>query len=78
MARPAELVALRIEDPSLNPATGDGVALILNTKAGREESHYLSREAVTHVDGARAYASASCGSSPRSSVKTASILRISR
>jgi site-specific recombinase XerD len=47
MARRAELVTLRIEDLSFNADTGDGVALIRNTKAGREESRYLSREAVT-------------------------------
>jgi site-specific recombinase XerD len=47
MARRAELVALRVEDLSFNAESGDGVALIRNTKAGREESRYLSREAVT-------------------------------
>jgi len=47
MARRAELVALRVEDLSFNAETGDGTALIRNTKAGREESRYLSREAVT-------------------------------
>jgi site-specific recombinase XerD len=47
MARRAELVALRIADLSFNAAAGDGVALIRNTKAGREESRYLSVEAVT-------------------------------
>jgi len=47
MARRAELVALRLEDLSFNSETGDGVALIRNTKAGREESRYLSIEAVT-------------------------------
>jgi site-specific recombinase XerD len=47
MARRAQLVALRMEDLSFNPESGDGVALIRNTKAGREESRYLSREAVT-------------------------------
>jgi site-specific recombinase XerD len=46
MARRAELVALRIEDLSFNPESGDGVALIRNTKAGREESRYLSTAAV--------------------------------
>jgi len=46
MARRAELVVLRVEDLSFNADTGDGVALIRNTKAGREESRYLSREAV--------------------------------
>jgi site-specific recombinase XerD len=40
MARRAELVALRVEDLSFNADTGDGVALIRNTKAGREESRY--------------------------------------
>lgn len=47
MARRAELVALRVEDLAFNTEGGDGVALIRNTKAGREESRYLSREAVT-------------------------------
>ena len=46
MARRAELVALRVDDLSLNLESGDGVALIRNTKAGREESRYLSAEAV--------------------------------
>jgi site-specific recombinase XerD len=46
MARRAELVTLRIEDLSFDTDAGDGVALIRNTKAGREESRYLSREAV--------------------------------
>lgn len=46
MARRAELVALRVEDLSFNAEAEDGVALIRNTKAGREESRYLSREAV--------------------------------
>jgi integrase len=49
MGRRAELVALRVEDLSFNSSTSDGVALIRNTKAGREESRYLSAEAVTHV-----------------------------
>jgi site-specific recombinase XerD len=47
MARRAELVALHVEDLSFDTDAGDGVALIRNTKAGREESRYLSREAVT-------------------------------
>jgi site-specific recombinase XerD len=46
MARRAELVALSISDLSFNAAPGDGVALIRNTKAGREESRYLSADAV--------------------------------
>jgi integrase len=46
MARRAELVSLRVEDLSFNADAGDGVALIRNTKAGREESRYLSAEAV--------------------------------
>jgi integrase len=49
MARRAELVALRVEDLSFNAEASDGVALIRNTKAGREESRYLSRDAVTHL-----------------------------
>jgi site-specific recombinase XerD len=47
MARRAELVALNVSDLSFNADSGDGVALIRNTKAGREESRYLSTEAVT-------------------------------
>lgn len=47
MARRAELVALRVEDLSFNDDAGDGVALIRNTKARREETRYLSAEAVT-------------------------------
>ena len=43
MARRAELVAIRVEDLSFNAQSGDGVALIRNTKAGREESRYLYR-----------------------------------
>jgi site-specific recombinase XerD len=46
MARRAELVALNVPDLSFNAGTRDGVALIRNTKAGREESRYLSRDAV--------------------------------
>jgi site-specific recombinase XerD len=49
MARRAELVALRVEDLSFNTEAGDGSALIRNTKAGREESRYLSREAVMRL-----------------------------
>ena len=45
MARRAELVALNVSDLSFGTRTGDGVALIRNTKAGREESRYLSAEA---------------------------------
>jgi hypothetical protein len=40
-------VALRLEDLSFNAETADGVALIRNRKAGREESRYLSAEAAT-------------------------------
>jgi integrase/recombinase XerD len=46
MARRAELVSLKVSDLAFNSRTGDGVALIRNTKAGREESRYLSRDAV--------------------------------
>lgn len=46
MARRAELVALRVGDLSFNDKGDDGVALIRNTKARREESRYLSRTAV--------------------------------
>lgn len=46
MARRAELVALRVTDLTFSAEAGDGVALIRNTKAGREESRYLSAEAV--------------------------------
>ena len=47
MARRSELVALTQEDIRLNPATGDGVAIIRMTKVGREEARYLAPEAVT-------------------------------
>jgi len=47
MARRAEQVALRIADLSFNAESRDGVALIRNTKAGREESRYLSVDTVT-------------------------------
>jgi integrase len=46
MARRAELVALTLSDLSFNAGAGDGVARIRNTKAGREESRYLSGESV--------------------------------
>jgi len=46
MARRAELVALNVSDLSFNGGGRDGVALIRNTKAGREESRYLSSDAV--------------------------------
>jgi site-specific recombinase XerD len=49
MARRAELVALRSQDLAFNLEAGDGVALIRNTKAGREESRYLSLDAVRHL-----------------------------
>lgn len=49
MARRAELVALRVENLSFNDQAGDGVALIRNTKAGREESRYLSVDAVASL-----------------------------
>jgi site-specific recombinase XerD len=54
MARRAELVALHVKDLSFNAESGDGVALIRNTKAGREESRYLShrcREVAEGLDG---------------------------
>ncbi len=47
MARRAELVALRVGDLSFNKTGGDGVALIRNTKVGRDESRYLSPAAVS-------------------------------
>lgn len=49
MARRAELVALRVENISFDADAGDGVALVRNTKAGREESRYLSLEASTRL-----------------------------
>jgi integrase len=49
MARRSELVALRVEDLSFNADAGGGVALIRKIKAGREESRYLSHEAVTQL-----------------------------
>ncbi len=48
MARRAELVALTVEDLSLDPA-GDGTALIRMTKVDREEPRYLSSEAVANL-----------------------------
>jgi site-specific recombinase XerD len=48
MARRAELMALRVADLSFDKS-GDGVALIRNTKARREESRYLSRAAVASL-----------------------------
>lgn len=45
MARRAELVALTVDDLSLDPA-GDGTALIRMTKVNREEPRYLSSEVV--------------------------------
>jgi len=47
MARRAELVAVCVADLSFNTDSRDGVALIRNTKAGREESRYLSAQAVS-------------------------------
>jgi integrase len=38
-------VALSVQDLAFHIETGDGVALIRNTKAGREESRYLSADA---------------------------------
>ncbi len=46
MARRSELVALRVGDLSFDAKRRDGVAVIRNTKARREESRYLSRAAV--------------------------------
>jgi site-specific recombinase XerD len=45
MARRAELVALTVEDLSLDPA-GDGTVLIRMTKVDREEPRYLSTDVV--------------------------------
>lgn len=45
MARRGELVALTVEDLSLDPA-GDGIALVRMTKVDREEPRYLSPEVV--------------------------------
>ena len=56
MARRAELVALQVGDLSFNDKGGDGVALIRNTKARREESRYLSRAAVTALKAWMAHA----------------------
>lgn len=49
MARRAELVALTVEDLSLDPA-GDGTALIRMTKVDREEPRYLSTDVVHALD----------------------------
>ena len=56
MARRAELVALRVGDLSFKDKGGDGVALIRNTKARREESRYLSQAAVAALKAWMAYA----------------------
>lgn len=48
MARRAELVALTVDDLSLD-GTGDGTALIRMTKVDREEPRYLTPEVVTHL-----------------------------
>jgi integrase/recombinase XerD len=56
MARRAELVALRLADLSFNERGGDGVALIRNTKARREEPRYLSRAAVAALKAWMAHA----------------------
>ncbi len=57
MARRAELVALRVVgDLVFNDKGGDGVALIRNTKARREDSRYLSRAAVNALKAWMAHA----------------------
>ena len=61
MARRAELVALRVGDLSFNDKAGDGVALIRNTKARREESRYLSRTAVSALKAWMAHAGIDSG-----------------
>jgi site-specific recombinase XerD len=61
MARRAELVALRVGDLSFNGKGGDGVALIRNTKARREESRYLSRAAVSALKAWMAHAGIDSG-----------------
>ena len=61
MARRSELVALLTENISYNGNTGDGVALVRNTKAGRDESRYLSRDAVTHLRAWMAFAQIESG-----------------
>jgi integrase len=48
MARRAELVALRVEDLSLDPGP-DATALIYMSKVDRQEARYLSVDAVTHL-----------------------------
>lgn len=42
-------MALRVADLSFNAESGDAAALIRNTKAGREESRYLSINAVKYL-----------------------------
>ncbi len=60
MARRAELVALTVEDLSLDP-TGDGTALIRMTKVDREEPRYLSPEAVRSLEAWLAHAGITTG-----------------
>jgi site-specific recombinase XerD len=61
MARRAELVALRVGDLTFNDKDADGVALVRNTKARREESRYLSRTAVTALKAWMAHARVDSG-----------------
>jgi len=70
MARRAELVALRVADLSFNARGGDGVALIRNTKARREEPRYLSRAAVSALKAWMAHARIDSGWVFRRFVKT--------
>ncbi len=61
MARRAELVALRVAELSFNDRTGDGVAIIRNTKARREEPRYLSHAAVSALKAWMAHAQIDAG-----------------
>lgn len=60
MARRAELVALTVEDLSMDPA-GDGTALIRMTKVDREEPRYLSPEVVRSLAAWLAHAGITTG-----------------
>jgi site-specific recombinase XerD len=78
MARRAELVALHVKDLSFNAESGDGVALIRNAKAGREESRYLSTDAVKWLKAWMAHAEIKEGAvfrrfTPRGTVGTNAI-----
>jgi integrase len=61
MVRRSELVALTTNEITLNPETGDGVAIIRMTKVNREEARYLVPEAVKPLQMWLAHAGISTG-----------------